>query len=100
MLGKTTSSPQHNDKQSSERGARQYLAFIMQNLKYLDNVRNGSKLREAATSLNLQRDPFTDKQKSFISNIIYEKVMEGGGYESCSNLLRPYTKFTIRNGKR
>lgn len=99
MLGKTTSSPQHSDKQSSERGARQYLAFIMQNLKYLDNVRNGSKLREAATSLNLQRDPFTDKQKSFIDGI-YEEVMKGYGLPSYKSMNRKHTIFTMKFGKR
>ena len=99
MLRKVNSSPQHSDKAQSERAARDYLRFIVANLKHLEKVRNGSKYKEAAISMSKQRDPLTDKQKSYI-DIIYEKVMEGYGEESYKNLPRKHTTFGLKFGSR
>lgn len=99
MLRKINSSPQHSDKGQSERASRDYLRFIVANIKHLDSVRNGSKYKQAAVSLHSQKEPFTDKQKSYIVEI-YERVMQGAGFDSCKNLPRKHTAFGLKFGKR
>lgn len=92
MLGKTTNHAMHNDNECSQRVARKSISFILQNLKYLDNVRNGSTYKERIISMAEQRENFTDKQLSYIDTI-YEKVMKGFGLPSFSSTFKPKKKF-------
>jgi len=88
LTGKINSSPQHSDKECSERGAREYLKFINENKHFLKNVKNGSKYIQVVESLIEQRAPFTDKQKSYI-DVIYEKTMKGYGMPSFERTYKP-----------
>lgn len=99
MLNKINTCSQHSDKAYSERAAREYLAFILRNLHFLDNVKNGSKLKEAAINMSNQHAPFTNKQKSFIDSI-YESVMAGAGYGSFKPTYKGNRKAGLKFGSR
>jgi hypothetical protein len=91
MLGNINSAPVHSDKAQSQRAAKDYLKFILVNLKQLDNLQNGKNYKEAALSLSQWKNEFTPKQLSFI-NVIYEKVMEGFGLPSFAVTFKPNKK--------
>jgi len=69
-------------KQQQQRSARANLEFIIENKRYLLNVRNGKKHLVAALNMSDVKDDLTDNQINYVTSI-YEKVMEGAGFESC-----------------
>ena len=87
-LGNINAGALHSDKESSQRLIKATMEFIMDNIEFLDNVRNGKKYREDAISLNKQDYPFTSNQLSYIDNI-YEKVMKGMGFPSYQSTYKP-----------
>lgn len=66
------------DSDYDQRTSRETLAFIIKNIKYLKPAD-----LQTAQSLSANKEPFTPNQISLIKNTLYEKVMEGAGYESC-----------------
>jgi len=91
-LRNVSSSRWHNDSESAQRAAKEYLKFIMNNLHFLKKVKNSEKYISAAKSLNQQTSLFTPKQLSYI-DVIYEKVMKGAGYPSFSATYKHKRKF-------
>lgn len=87
-LGNVSAASLHSDKAYSQRAAKDYLDFIIDNLSQLDNIRNGAKYKEDARQLSKQEYPYTSPQLSYI-DAIYEKVMKGFGLPSFSPTFKP-----------
>jgi len=68
-------------KELVQSGAKAKLKIILSRRENLLKLRNGSKLVEAAMSMNNSKEPLTPNQLSFIDNI-YEKSWEAKGFES------------------
>jgi len=72
----------HDDTAQTNRAAREYLSFILANMKFLLKHRNGQRHLEAILSISkTQNDKFSPKQKSYIDSV-YEMTMKGLGFPS------------------
>lgn len=91
-LRQTSSISLHSDKEYAQRAAKDYMEFIMTNLKQLDNLKNGKKLKEDAISLSKVEGNYTDPQLSYI-DVLYEKIMKGFGLPSFSATYKPKKRF-------
>lgn len=80
-----------NDMDQAQRGAKEQLKIILSNKTKLLNTRNGKKLLEVAVSFSKSKVAFSPKQLSFIDSI-YEKTMQGAGFESFSPTFKPKRK--------
>lgn len=90
-LNKITGTSFSNDNEQAQRGAREQLKIILANRAKLLNTRNGKKLLAVANSFNKNKSSFSPKQLSFIDSI-YEKTMQGAGFESFSPTFKPKRK--------
>ena len=88
----------HNDNPCAQRGAREYLKFILANKAALLKVKGGEDFYKAARNLSFIIEDLTPKQLSFI-DVIYEKTMKGLGLESFSATYKPNNKTNLRYGK-
>lgn len=90
-LNKVNNSRFASDNDQAQRGAKQQLNFVLANKAKLLKVRNGEKLLAVANSFNRSKVAFSPKQLSFI-DAIYEKTMQGAGFESFSPTFKPKRK--------
>lgn len=91
-LDKTNTTRFANDKEQSERSAREQLKFILANQSALLKVMNGRKYLMSAEQMSESKEPLTDKQKSYV-DVIYERVMKGLGLPSYSGSFKPKKKY-------
>lgn len=90
-LGRVPGTGFASDKDQAQRGAKEQLKIILANKTKLLKTRNGEKLLAVANSFSKSRTAFTPKQLSFIDSI-YEKTMQGAGFESFSPTFKPRKK--------
>jgi hypothetical protein len=90
-LNKVNNSRFASDKDQAQRGAIEQLKIILSNKTKLLKVRNGEKLLVIASSFSRSKVAYTPKQLSFIDSI-YEKTMQGAGFESFSPTFKPKRK--------
>jgi hypothetical protein len=90
-FNKATGSRFAKDVDQAQRGAKEQLKIILSNKSKLLKVRNGEKLLTIANSFNRSKTAFSPKQLSFIDSI-YEKTMQGAGFESFSPTFKPKRK--------
>lgn len=86
-----------SDKNQAQTSARAQLKIIMANKEKLLRVKNGKKFLTVAVSFDGCKEDFTPKQLSYIDTI-YEKVMEGAGFESFKATYKPNKKTLLRYG--
>lgn len=75
----------HGNEQA-QNTAKAQLEIILANIKHLGKVRNGYNLISKAREFNnliQQNIKLSPKQLSFVDGI-YEKMMKGAGYDSCT----------------
>lgn len=90
-LNKVKDSGFSSDMDQAQRGAKEQLKIILANKAKLLNTRNGKKLLAVANSFSKSRVAYSPKQLSFIDSI-YEKTMQGAGFESFSPTFKPKRK--------
>lgn len=90
-LDKVTNTRFASDKDQAQRGAKEQLKIILANKTKLLKTRNGKKLLDVANSFSKSKVAFSPKQLSFIDSI-YEKTMQGAGFESFSPTFKPHRK--------
>lgn len=89
----------HSDKAQAERAARENLKTILANSKHLLKVKGGGKYLAAASDMSKQVETFTPPQLSYI-DFIYERMMDGAGYDSFKATYKPDTRTMLRYGGR
>lgn len=67
------------EKERAQKTAKANIQFVMANLHLLKRPQDIN----AANDFSKQTEPYTPGQMSYIEGL-YEKVMKGAGFESCS----------------
>lgn len=80
-----------DDIVNARRTAKGNLALMKDNLSAFNRVKNGANYRDKVKNLLAQKEEFTDKQCSYINEVIYEIFMQGFVNAGCPSTYR-YTK--------